>query len=436
MTQQRPIFSSRIATLITMVGVSVGLGNIWRFPYMMGSYGGSAFLVVYLIFTILFAIPAVSVEWSLGRLTRSGPVNAFSKMWGTKAGNVVGIMLLITVCVAESYYLYVIANITFSNIYFSYNGFSNNAIGHFKMLLNAPMIQYSIVLVLLALSFIVLDRGLKKGIETISMMFVPLFVLVMVFLIVFALTRENAGQYLWQFLSPDFSLLKPVHIFAALGQAFFSLGLGGTFLLVFGSYLRKDEPLIKSAMQMAFGDVSAALLAGLFIVPTILVLGLNMSQGPGLIFSTLPELFQRLPAGRLSGSLFLFVLLAMTFISSIAALEVLIAGFSELVGKYLNRRKLILIICGLEGLLILPIAFKPEIISTLDLIFGSGMQMLGSLLTLLTFCWGQSTQNATHALFLRHQAPYQNLFFYWVKWVVPVVIASVLVGYVISKIQF
>ena len=113
----RPVFSNRLLTIVTMIGVSIGLGNVWRFPYMMGEYGGSAFLFVYLLFTVLFAIPAVMAEWSLGRSTRQGPVGAFSTMWGKKPGLIIGGMLLTTIFIAESYYIYVIANVGFSTFF-------------------------------------------------------------------------------------------------------------------------------------------------------------------------------------------------------------------------------------------------------------------------------------------------------------------------------
>ncbi len=339
---KRPLFTNRLTTIITMIGVSVGLGNVWRFPYMMGEYGGSAFLFIYLIFTLLFAVPAVMVEWGLGRSTRSAPVGAFTKMWGNRAGTIIGFMLLFTVLIAESYYLYVIANITYATGFSLLQGFSAENIPLFKRNLSDPLIQYGILLVLLLFSYVVLHKGLKKGIESISKIFVPFFAVVMIFLIVFALNMEHAGKYLWAFLSADFSELKPIHIFAALGQAFFSLGLGGTFLLVFGSYMRKEEDLVKSSFFMAIGDISAALLAGLFIVPTVLALGLDMSAGPGLLFNTLPELFQRLPFGRIAGSFFLLALFMVTFISSIAALQVLLSGLTEVFGSKMSRKRLII----------------------------------------------------------------------------------------------
>jgi NSS family neurotransmitter:Na+ symporter len=433
-SSNRPIFSSRLATIVTMIGVSVGLGNVWRFPYMMGEYGGSAFLIVYLFFTFLFAVPAVTAEWGLGRTTRQGPIGAFTAMWGKRTGLIVGCMLLFTVLVAGSYYIFVIANIGYLTSFSVLAGFSVENMSMFNQYLGDYRLQYIICIVLLLLSYIVLVKGLKNGIETISKIFVPFFVLVMIFLIVFVMQLENSVENLNDFLTPKFSNLQPTHIFAALGQAFFSLGLGGTFLVVFGSYLRSQENLGKSSIYIAIGDVSAALMAGLFIVPTVISLGLAMDQGPGLLFSTLPELFQRLPFGQVVGSFFLFALLMVTFISSVAALEVLLAGINDALGNRFSRKRIIITICLIEAIIILPIAIDPGLIGILDLVFGSGMQLLGSMLAILAFSWGQSKSKALQGVFGSKHKKWHSVYYYWIKWIVPATLLAVLVGYIVSKI--
>jgi NSS family neurotransmitter:Na+ symporter len=434
MTKIRQTFSSRLATIITMVGISVGLGNVWRFPYMMGEYGGSAFLFVYLLFTILFAVPAVMAEWALGRETRQGPVGAFTAMWGKHAGLIIGSMLLLTVLVAESYYIFVIANIGFTTTFSAVKGFDSSNISEYSNYLSNPYLQYTICVFLLFLSYIIIVRGLKKGMESISKIFVPFFLIVMLFLIVFALNLEGTFENLIAFLKPNFSDLTSTHIFAALGQSFFSLGLGGTFLVVFGSYLRADENLAKSSIFVAFGDVGAAIMAGLFIVPTVLALNLDLSQGPGLLFATLPELFQRLPFGQLIGSLFLFALFAVTFISSLAAIEVLLAGIGDSFAKKLNRKTLTLYISITIAIILIPIAINPSIIGVLDLIFGSGMQVLGSLLAILAVSWGQKRAKMLQSVFGNETKSWHILYYYWVKWCLPAVLLSVFIGYIISKV--
>ena len=437
---KRELFSGRFATIITMIGISIGLGNVWRFPYMMGEYGGSAFLVIFLIFSFFFAVPAVMAEWSLGRSSRQGPVGAFSSVFGDKVGRVIGWSLIFTIVIAESYYLYIIANVGFSASFSIFNGFTLENLTNYNQSLNNGWLQYGICLFLLLLSYYVMARGLKRGLEFISQLFVPFFVGVMILLIIFALQLDNAPMHLMNFLKPDFSQLESSHVFAALGQAFYSLGLGGTFLIVFGSYIRPEDSLGKDSIYMALGDVGAAVMAGLFIVPTVLALGLNMSQGPGLLFSTLPELFIRMPNGQFIGSLFLVALLLVTFISSIAALEVIVTGIDDAINAEqtkISRNKITAYICVLVSLVLIYISYNPSIIGTLDLIFGSGMQLLGSMLVLLGVTWGVSKVETLRAVFgdsSEQGKRWHQVYYYWVKWVVPAALLSVLIGYIYSKI--
>lgn len=431
----RPLFAGRFAQIVTMVGISVGLGNVWRFPYMMGSYGGSAFLIIYLMLTAAFAIPAVMAEWGLGRATRHGPIGAFKAALGRRAGMLVGLMLMVTILMAEAYYIYVVGNVAYAAGFSAFVGFAPQQIDRFHFHLGLASIQYGVCLLLLAVSYVVLRRGLNRGIASLSKIFVPFFLITMLVLIAFALRLENAAERLLQYLRPDFARLGPDSVFAALGQSFFSLGLGGTFLVVFGSYIKSDDNLLESATLTALGDVLAAVMAGLFIVPTVLALGLDMGQGPTLLFKTLPELFQRLPFGRLLGSLFLLALLTVTFISSIAALEVLLSGLTDLMGARVSRARLIAATCVLEALILVPIALDPSIIGSLDLIFGSGMQVLGSGLALLGLTWGIGKSGAIQAVWGSTQSRWHEPYYLWVKWVVPAALLSVLVGYVLTQLR-
>lgn len=215
--------------------MSVGLGNVWRFPYMMGKFGGSAFLFIYLIFTFLFAIPALSAELALGRETRQGPIGAFKKAFGHSGGLVIGYLLLFVVLVADSYYLVVIANV-FDAAWFSLtSGFSeaNNPVFHDQ--LNNGWIQFLISGGLLLVSLWIIHKGLRNGIEVISQWVIPFFLIVILVLIGYVFTLPGTMEKTIEFLNPDFGAINASVVFAALGQAFFSLGLGGTFLLMYGS---------------------------------------------------------------------------------------------------------------------------------------------------------------------------------------------------------
>ncbi len=416
-----------------MIGVSVGLGNVWRFPYMMGKYGGSAFLIMYLIFTVLFAIPALMAEWALGRETRKGPIGAFSAAFGSGLGKPIGYLLILTVLVADSYYLVVIANVIFTTYFSIAHGFTETSMGLFQTQLGNGVLQYIIAVATLVACLVVIYRGLNKGIESISKIFVPFFGVVIIYLVINAFLLEGAPEKFAAFLNPDFSVIKAEQVFAALGQTFFSLGLGGTFLVIYGSYMQREQNLPRAAIATAFGDVGAAVLASLFIVPTVLVFGLDMSQGPTLIFSTLPELFNVMPAGRLLGSAFLLSLCMVAFLSAVAALEVAVGGLTDILKT--SRTKIILALGGLELMLMLPSALYPKLIGILDLVFGSGMQVFGSALAVLGVVWGLGKIKTLNQIFGGAKENLSNIYFVWIRWVVPVSLLFILISYIYASLK-
>lgn len=431
---KRNLFSSQFSTILTMIGVAVGLGNVWRFPYMMGKYGGSAFLFVYLVFTVLFALPALMGEIGLGRVTRKGILGAFSEALGEKLGKGIGYLLLVTILIASSYYVVVIANVIFTAYFAGIVGFTEGSIDQYGAQLGNGSLQYGIVLFTLLASTYILYRGLHQGIEFVSKRFVPFFLLIMLYLILNAFSLEGAKAHFIAFLQPDFSAMGPKDVFAALGQAFYSLSLGGTFMVMYGSYVKPDTKLPKIAMWTAIGDVGAALLAGLFIVPTILVFGLDMTSGPQLIFSTLPHLFMQMPGGALVGFLFMTVLSMVAILSLIGALEVAIGAVADLPWLNWSRTKTIVIVGVIEAILAFPSAFDPDLIGLLDLVFGSGMQVLGSGLALVALTWGLGKVPALREVFGTQAMEGKDWYFVWIKWVVPAVLLLVLIGYIYSSI--
>jgi NSS family neurotransmitter:Na+ symporter len=414
-----------------MVGVAVGLGNVWRFPYMMGQYGGSAFLVVYLVFVLVFAIPAVTAEWSLGRYTRHGPLGAMEHAFGP-LGRWIGYLLVLTVLIANSYYVVIVGNVAFSAAFAMYTGFTPETIPLYTDKLGDGSLQAVVALLMIAAAMWVIHRGVAKGIERISRLFVPLFGVMIITLIVMALNLPGAVTHLLAFLEPDFSQLTPTSMFAALGQAFFSLSLGGTFYLIYGSYLRDDENIPKTAIATGIGDASAAILASLFIVPTVLALGLNMQAGPSLIFETLPRMFSEIPAGRFIGVAFLIGLWMMAFLSTVAAFQVIVAALTDSFNFSLTKAALL--VGGVEAVLMLPSAVNPEIIGTLDLIFGSGMQMLGSGLTIIALLWGCDKAIAATQIFGGRTDGFRRIYLLWLKWAVPATLGVMLVLYIADSL--
>ena len=201
---QGQTFSSRLTTVLTMTGVAVGLGNVWRFPYMMGRYGGSAFLLIFLFFVLAFAVPAAMAEWSLGRATRQGPMGAFSTAFGRRWGRPVGVVLTLTVLIANSYYLLVIAYICFTGWFSVWHGFEAQNLEDYKTGLGLGWLQYTIAALLLVSCLWVLSRGLRKGIERVSLFFLPFFGVVVIVFIFYSLSLEGCPGILAAFPKTGF----------------------------------------------------------------------------------------------------------------------------------------------------------------------------------------------------------------------------------------
>lgn len=431
---ERQLFTSRISSILTLLGVAIGLGNVWRFPYMMGRYGGSAFLAVYIILTLLFAFPALMAEMTLGRMSGKGTLDAFRLAFGKAVGSFFGYLLLIVITIAGSYYAVVVANVFFTTIFSMFTGFSPDTIPRYHRLLSNGLIQYGITLFLIGSSLYIIHRGLVNGIERISKIVMPLFFLALIYMIVHALSMPNAMAKCREFLRPDFSALGSTEIFAALGQAFFSVGLGGTFVVVYASFIKTDENIPKIAMYTGLGDASASLLISLFLVPAVLVLGMDMASGPGLIFDTFPLLFNAMPGGRFVGSLFLLSIFIVAFLSLVAAYQV---PFTCIQNERTNLgdKKTLIIIGVLQAVLALPSSLFPDIIGTLDLVFGSGMQVLGSALCILGLTWGIRKSDVLQQMFLSDkQTIARKVTLFWIKWIIPLALLAVLILYVYDVI--
>jgi NSS family neurotransmitter:Na+ symporter len=424
----KSVFSSRLTTVLTLIGVAVGLGNVWRFPYMMGSYGGSAFLAIYLVFTLLLAIPALMAEMHLGKRSRNGTVGAFRHAFGNPTGTWIGYLLVTVITISASYYGIIVSSVVFSTGFSLAVGFSGKNIDAYNSLLANPSIQFAGTFILILVSLLVVDKGLNKGIEWISRRIIPFFLMALIYIIIHTLTLPGAIEKLILFLKPNFSVISATEIFAALGQAFFSVGLGGTFVVVYSGYMKDNEQIPGVALYTGLGDLGSSMLISLFLVPSILIFNLDMASGPGLIFSTLPRLFEVMPGGRFVGTLFLLSISLVAFLSLVAAHEVAITSVNHEV-KRISRRKIILV-CGLiQSLLIIPSILNPDLIAILDLIFGSGMQVFGSLMAVIGITWFLKSKEA----FATKTGA--GIIFLWTKWVIPIILTTILISYIYETIS-
>ena len=408
-----------------MVGMAVGLGNVWRFPYMMGSYGGSAFLIMYLVFTLMFALPALICEVGVGRNSGSTIVG-FKHLFGQAPGRLIGYLLVGVVTIAGSYYAVVVANVFFSTFFSISQGFSETTIVAYQEQLSNGLIQYLVTALLIIGSLSICYLGLRRGIERISVFIMPFFIVAIIYLIVHAWTLPGTTDRVIEFLSPDFKSIGGSEVFAALGQAFFSIGLGGTFVLVYSSYLSSQQSTLKVAVWTSFGDLGSSFLVSLFLIPTILVLGMQLDAGPSLIFNTLPELFSEIPGGVIVGPVFLLSLSLVAFLSLIAAYQVPISTLNK---EGIPLPRLIIIFGIIQLVLALPSSLYPEIIGILDMVFGSGMQVIGSLLVVVGVGWG------INQLKYRQELKIHSFGIFWLRYVIPSMLLVVLITYLAGLIS-
>ena len=433
--QRSERFSGRVSTWLAMLGVAIGLGNVWRFPYMMGAYGGSAFLLLYVGLTLLFAIPVLVAEYALGSHTRSGVLDSYRAALGTRVGAVLGVILIVSILVADSYYAVVVGNIAYTTWYSALYGFSGASMSVYQTRLSDGDLQYVCSLAVLAAGSYVMWRGVNRGIERASRWFVPTFGLIVLYLVGYAFSLDGSMGRVAKFLSPDFSVIGIREVFAALGHACFSLSIGGTFMVVYGNFLADDADLPSTALITALGDLGSALLAALFLVPTILYFGVDMASGPSLVFNSLPRLFALMPAGRLLGTLFLMALVMMGFLSAIAGLEVCISGIRDVSRGRIGRTQATLIVAALEGTMMWPSAHTPSLVAALDLIFGSGMQIFGSIVAVIALTWRVGEKATLTQVFGNRRSPAIRASLWWLRWVVPGVLLVILGLYVADSVS-
>ena len=408
----RERFSSRLGFILISAGCAVGLGNVWRFPYITGQYGGAAFVLVYLIFLVLLGLPIMVMEFAVGRASQKSAARSFHVLEpaGTKwhlqgyacmAGNYLLMMFYTTVGGWMAAYI-------FKTLTGEFKGLDSDGVAAVfnDMLARPGYMTFWMVLVVL-LSFFIGSLGLQKGVERITKAMMSCLFLILLILCIRSVTLPGASEGLRFYLIPDFTRFTENGvgntIFAAMGQAFFTLSLGIGAMAIFGSYIGKDRTLTGETISICLLDTLVAFLAGLIIFPSCFAFGVDPGQGPGLVFITLPNIFNQMVGGRIFGVLF-FVFMTFAAQSTIIAVFENIISFSmDLFGT--SRKKTVLINGIAIILLSLPCVFGFNIWSDFqplgagstiqdleDFIVSNNLLPLGSMVYLL-FCtsrygWG------------------------------------------------
>lgn len=395
-------WGSRLGFILAAAGSAIGLGNIWRFPYVTGQNGGAAFLVLYLICVLLLGMPVMIAELTIGRFSRRNPVGAFTMIRPGSPWKIVGYLGVLTGVCILSYYT-VMAGYTIGFIVKTLIGNQTP----FESFTANPVLSLSLFAVFSVLTVLVVQGGVRNGIERWAKILMPVLLLLLVVLIIRSVTLEGAAKGLTFYLKPDFSKVTGKTILAALGQAFFSLSLGMGAMITYGSYLSKKDNIVTSGGFVALFDTLIAIMAGLLIFPALFAMDLSPSEGPGLVFKVLPVIFDSIPGGHLVGALFFLLLSIAALTSTISLLEVVTAYLVD--EKHILRRRAVWIVALVAFCLGVPSALSQGIIPWLgnlplikmsflgfmDWLFGNIMLAVGAVLISIFFGWVWKTRRAT-----------------------------------------
>ncbi|MFQ5849825.1 MAG: sodium-dependent transporter [Candidatus Binatia bacterium] len=330
---ERGSWSSLIGFILAAVGSAIGLGNVWRFPYITGRYGGGAFVLVYIGCVLAVGIPIMLAEFLIGRKTQRNCVGAFRALRPGSPWVVTGWLGVVSGFVILSYYAVVggwVLHYTFVSLT---NGFSSKSQEEiatiFAALVESPSRQIFWHTIFMLFTIGIVAGGIHRGIERGNEIMMPILFLLLCALLIYAMQTEGAKAGLDFLLRPRWEQMSPTGVLEALGQAFFSLSLGMGAMITYGSYLRRETNLVHSSLFVAIGDTLVAILAGFVIFPLVFTFNLEPGDGPGLIFKTLPIAFSQLPAGGFVGSAFFFLLTFAALTSAISLLEVVVAFFID-----------------------------------------------------------------------------------------------------------
>ncbi|MDD6212822.1 MAG: sodium-dependent transporter [Clostridiales bacterium] len=347
-TQSRG-FASRLGFILSMAAFSIGIGNLWKFPYMVGNNGGGAFLLVYIILVLLIGIPAFLIEVTLGRSAQLAPIKGMEKLEGKKTPfSSIGWLASLAIFTINSFAIMIVGGWaggyivkTFTG---SMNGLSPDQVAATFGSYSGSMQSVLISMVEIVLLWLCLNGGIKKGVEKVCSILLPVLFVIMIGLTIYSNTLPGAVEGLKWYLTPDFSKIDMSVISAAATQVFFSLGIGMCCAYVYGSYFDQEGDLPASLATTAVLDTCIAILAGLLIVPALFSFGIEPTVGPSLIFVTLPNLFNQMGGlGQIFGGLFMICVYFAGFTSLLGGSEAIVANITEVSGC--GRRIAATVIC-------------------------------------------------------------------------------------------
>jgi NSS family neurotransmitter:Na+ symporter len=437
---KRDSFGTKFGVIAAAAGSAVGLGNIWRFPYIAGENGGGAFILIYLLFIIAIGIPVMLSEFTIGRRAQRNAFGSFKRLAPNTYWYLIGLMGVVAAFVILSFYS-TVAGWTLEYIYLSIsNAFADKTpdqlttmFESFKSGTFRPIMWQLIFMVLTA--WIVI-AGVKKGIEKYAKILMPILLLLIIVLDFRAVTLTGASEGIEFLFKPDFSKLDTNSVLEALGQAFFSLSIGMGTLITYGSYINKKQNLTTTAINVSAADTIIAILAGVAIFPAVFAFGIEPNAGPDLIFRTLPNIFQQMPGGYFFSLIFFILLGVAALTSSISVLEVVVAYFVEELGIK-RKRATIVAAVSITALGILSTMswgtlgdvriFNFNVFELLDFTASSVLLPIGGVFIVVFLGWYLGKKHIKDEISSSgiYKAKLVNLFVIIIKFIAPIAIAMV-----------
>ena len=439
MNGSREHFGSRAAVIMAMAGSAIGLGNIWRFPYIVGRYGGAAFILIYILCCLLLSLPILFSESIIGRRTHRNTFGAMDALAPGSPWKWLGLLTVISPIIILSYYSvvggwsieYLFKSLTFQfrpdnagEVTGMFAAFSSS---HFKVI--------ACLLLFLGMTAGIVFAGVKKGIERFSKVTIPVLFILILVIAVYSMTLPGSSEGVKYLVRPDFSKLTPDAFAAALGQSFFSLSLGVGTMLTYSSYVSKEEDLVASGTGTAVSDLLFAILAGCAVMPAVFASGVEPSAGPGLVFETLPYVFAKMGSGGMVLSaviaiLFFITILVAALTSSISMMEVGVAYLSE--EKGLSRSAAtagIFVFALVVGILC---ALYSGVFDFLDKLCSNFLLTLGALLFSVFVGWKMKKEDVkdelTNGGTLHTNGKLFPIVYFLIKYVAPVSIAVIFIS--------
>lgn len=450
---KRETFASRLGFILISAGCAIGLGDVWRFPYITGQYGGGLFVLVYLVFIIILGLPIMSMELAVGRASRKSIATSFNVLekkghkWHWMgylgmAGNYILMMFYTTVASWMVAYFYKMLTGQFE-------GLDTQQVGQVFNNLLANPVEMTIWMVLTTvICFGICSFGLQEGVEKVTKIFMVLLLAIIVVLAVRSMTLPNAVQGLKFYLLPDFSRMKEYGIwetiYAAMSQAFFTLSIGIGSLAIFGSYIGKERRLLGESIHIAALDTAISIIAGLIIFPACFSFDVNPGEGPGLVFVTLPNIFYSMSGGRIWGSLFFIFMSFAAFSTVIAVFENIISfamdlwNWSRKKASFVNMFLLIVLsmpcVLGFNVLSgFQPLGAGSTVLDLEDFIISYNILPIGSLIYVL-FCvsrYGWGFDNFMEEVNTGEGIKMPRALRIYLTWILPAIILIVLIqGYI------